>query len=164
MKKKLLGGIGAGLVTAGLGLALLTTYYPQNTHSVDANTISTDINPAIHITSIHARTSVPGSLNSAAYMTIKNQGSGLLSLMSATSPIAKKTELHRAFIENGSMKMRPIENIAIPPGNETVLSPGGYHIMLMGLAQPITEGMQVPIELLFSDGSKAFLNVLATQP
>jgi periplasmic copper chaperone A len=51
--------------------------------------------------------------------------------------------------EGGVMKMRPAGSLEIPPGGEVRLEPGGLHVMLMQLQQPLEEGGQVPITLVF---------------
>ena len=47
------------------------------------------------------------------------------------------------------MKMRPLEAVEVAPGEPTVFKPGGLHIMLMGLRQPLKEGETFPLVLTF---------------
>jgi len=47
------------------------------------------------------------------------------------------------------MKMRPISGVDIPAGHPVSLKPGGEHIMLMGLSQPLREGQSFPLTLDF---------------
>ena len=55
----------------------------------------------------------------------------------ATSNLARKTELHLMEMDNGVMRMRPIEGgIDLPAGKTIHLAPGGYHVMLIGLNAP----------------------------
>ena len=90
----------------------------------------------------------PGSAaNGAAYLTIVSPTSDRLT--GASSPIAKKAELHTMSMEGGVMKMRPLAAIDILAGQTVTLSPGGMHIMLVGLAQPLREGQTFPLTLLF---------------
>ena len=53
----------------------------------------------------------------------------------------------------GVMKMRQVEKIEVPAGSETVLEPGGYHVMLIGLKQSLELGQKVAITVNFDDGS-----------
>ena len=115
----------------------------------------------IGIKNVSARATMPGMSTTAAYMTIENRGDKSISLVEASSPLAKKTELHTTDMDNGVMKMREVPTLDIDAGGEVVLKPGGYHIMLMGLEKAIMEGDEVPVELKFSDGSIASLKVLA---
>jgi periplasmic copper chaperone A len=47
------------------------------------------------------------------------------------------------------MRMRPLAAIDIPAGQTVTLSPGGMHIMLLGLTQPLREGQSFPLTLSF---------------
>jgi copper(I)-binding protein len=48
--------------------------------------------------------------------------------------------------EGGVMKMRPVENgLTIEPGKTVKLAPGGYHLMMMDLKQPLKRGDKVPL-------------------
>ena len=50
--------------------------------------------------------------------------------------------------------MRRIDKIDVPANGETVLKPGGLHVMLIGLKQDLKVGQIVPVTLTFEDGSK----------
>ena len=88
-----------------------------------------------------------------AFMLLKNGTDQTASLVSAESDVSEKVELHSHVHEDGMMKMREVENIDIPAGGETALQPGGFHIMLIGLKQPLEMGQKVSITLNFADGS-----------
>ncbi len=109
---------------------------------------------AIQIQHPYARAVPPGQPNSAAFMTLRNMGDADNAVVSASSPEAKVVELHTHTMEDGMMKMRRIEKIAIPAKGETVLKPGGLHIMLIGLKQQLKPGMKVSLTLNFTDGSE----------
>ena len=51
------------------------------------------------------------------------------------------------------MKMRQVDQIDVPAGGETVLEPGGFHVMLIGLKQPLKPGQMVDIKFYIDDGS-----------
>jgi len=85
--------------------------------------------------------------NGAAYLTIVSPTADRL--IAASSPVAKKVELHTMSMEGGVMKMRPLAAIDIPAGQPITLSPGGMHIMLLGLTQPLHEGQSFPLTLSF---------------
>ena len=53
------------------------------------------------------------------------------------------------------MKMRQIPRLAVVPGKTTELKPGGYHVMLMDLKQPLKAGDSVPITLMFEKADKS---------
>ncbi|MFM1892226.1 MAG: hypothetical protein RLZ44_1303 [Pseudomonadota bacterium] len=106
----------------------------------------------------YARAVPPVVPNSAAFMTLHNAGTADHTLVSASSPAAATVELHTHINDNGVMRMRPVEGgIAVPAGGSTELQPGGLHVMLIGLHQPLVEGDQVELELTFEDGSTQLL-------
>ena len=47
------------------------------------------------------------------------------------------------------MKMRQVDAVDIPAGETVAMGPGGYHIMMMGLAKPLVEGQSFPLTLTF---------------
>ena len=100
----------------------------------------------------------------AAFMTIKNAGSADRKLVAAESPVAGSVELHNHINDNGVMKMRPVKDIEVKAGGETALKPGGYHIMLIDLKQPVKEGEQVPVTLKFDDGSSLKVDAPVQRP
>ncbi|MBV9685998.1 MAG: copper chaperone PCu(A)C [Alphaproteobacteria bacterium] len=83
----------------------------------------------------------------AAYVTIQSPTADRL--VSASSPVAKKAELHTMSMEGTVMKMRPIAGLDVPPGQPVSLKPGGEHIMLMGLNQALHEGQSFALTLDF---------------
>jgi hypothetical protein len=103
------------------------------------------------LTIVHpwARASAGEAKNGAAYLDVINNGSETDRLIAASTPAAEHAELHMHAAENGIMKMRPVEAIEIAPGQHIVLQPGGFHLMLMGLAAPLVEGESFPLTLTF---------------
>ena len=95
----------------------------------------------------------PGQDQTGAYLTLRNNGKQDHALVKAASPAARVTELHTVVDEGGMKKMRPVAKMDIKAGGETRLQPGGLHIMLIGLKQPLGEGTNVAITLTFEDGS-----------
>ena len=70
-------------------------------------------------------------------------------LFAVSSPVAKKAELHTMSMERGVMRMGPLAAMEIPAGQTVTLSPGGTHIMLLGLTRPLREGETFPLTLSF---------------
>ena len=53
-------------------------------------------------------------------------------------------------MDGNVMRMRELENgLEIPPGTTVSLAPGGFHLMLMGLKEPLKQGSTVPLTLVF---------------
>lgn len=96
----------------------------------------------------------PGVPTSASFLTLTNNSNNIISLVKASSDVAKNVELHEHVHNNGMMEMRQVQAISVPANGKTVLKPGGYHIMLIGLTRKIKSGDTVDINLEFDDGSK----------
>lgn len=75
-------------------------------------------------------------------------------LVSVESPVAGVVEIHEMAMENDVMKMRQIPGLDLAAGRTMELKPGGFHVMLMDLKQPLKGGESVPITLVFEDAAK----------
>jgi len=96
------------------------------------------------------RATPPNAKVGGGYLTIMNSGSAADRLVSATSAIAGKVEIHDMKVENGVMKMRPLaDGLDIPAGKTVTLAPGGFHVMFMKLSEPFKEGEMVKATLVF---------------
>jgi copper(I)-binding protein len=62
------------------------------------------------------------------------------------------------------MKMRELESLPIPAGKMINLSPGGMHLMLVGLKKPLKEGEQVALTLVFKDNAGKSSSLEVTAP
>lgn len=94
-----------------------------------------------------ARATPGGATVGAAYLDIKAAAGTADRLIAATSPVAGRVELHTHIHENGVMKMRQVDGIALKSGGSVVLAPKGDHIMLMDLKAPLKEGDLVKLTL-----------------
>lgn len=84
-------------------------------------------------------------------------------LVAARSPAAANVEVHEMAMQGQMMRMRQIPALALPKARAVALAPGGYHLMLIGLKQPLGAGQQVAITLVFEDaqGRRSEQTVLA---
>ena len=84
-------------------------------------------------------------------------------LVSASSPAAGMVEIHEMSMEGNVMKMRAINGLDLPAGQAVELKPGGYHVMMMDLKQPLTEGSTVSVSLVIEgkDGKRETVEVKA---
>jgi copper(I)-binding protein len=107
------------------------------------------------------RGTVTGQSATGAFMQLKSPAD--TALVAAASPVAKIVEIHEMKMDAGVMKMNAIEALSIPAGKAVELKPGGYHVMLMGLASPLKEGDTVPVTLTFKakDGKTQTVEVKA---
>ena len=94
-------------------------------------------------------------------MVLENTGGTDDRLVSASAPIAARVELHTHLDDgNGVMQMREVEGgFAVPAGGRHVLARGGDHVMFMGLTQGLTDGMRVPLTLVFENAGEITVQV-----
>jgi periplasmic copper chaperone A len=85
----------------------------------------------------------------AGFMAISNGGAAADRLLSASSPAARAMELHSMERDGEVMRMRPVQAIEIGAGQTVTLRPGGLHLMMIGLSQPLRVGETVPVTLRF---------------
>lgn len=106
-----------------------------------------------------ARATVGTSRPGGAYLTVTNKGAEADRLIGAECAIAERVELHRSGMEGGMMRMTPVEAIEVPAGGKVALEPGGYHLMLLGLKQPLSAGTKVPLTLVFEKAGRVAVEV-----
>ncbi len=108
---------------------------------------------AVKVENPYVRAAPPGQVNSGAFLTLLNSSDADHSLQSAASNVAEKVELHTHTNNNGVMEMRQVPQIDVAAKGRSELKPGGFHIMLLGLKQPLKAGETADITLTFEDGS-----------
>ncbi|MDA8481724.1 copper chaperone PCu(A)C [Pseudomonas resinovorans] len=90
------------------------------------------------------------SPNGAAYLVIHNKGTEADKLLGADTARAGKTEIHEHLHKDGLMKMQKVEGgVEIPAGGEARFEQGGYHLMMFGLKQPLSDDDKFPMTLHF---------------
>ena len=107
------------------------------------------------ITQAWSRATPGGAKTGGGYLTVENKGTAPDRLLGGSSDIAGSVQVHEMSMNNGVMTMRPLEKgLAIEPGKTVKLAPGGYHLMLMNLKQPLKQGDKLPITLEFEKAGK----------
>lgn len=107
----------------------------------------------VHVESLWLRESIPGQPNGAGFGTLRNRGSEDMLLVGASTSVASDVEIHQHVREGEQMRMEQIEVLVIPAGESITLQPGGYHLMLMQLNEPLRVGDTHEVVLIFSDGT-----------
>lgn len=91
---------------------------------------------------------------SAAYFSL-NGGPTADRLVSVSSPMAIRTELHDTKMEGGMMKMMPLtDGLEVPAKSEIAFASGGKHVMLYDVSPKVAVGGKMPLVLNFSSGAK----------
>ena len=90
----------------------------------------------------------------AGYLVVENRGGESVELVAVATEAAEQTEIHVMEYKNDRMTMRRVEGLQVPAGGEVALKPGGTHLMLMELRQPLRDGDEVELVLRFGDGTE----------
>ncbi|HEY8353641.1 MAG TPA: copper chaperone PCu(A)C [Methylophilaceae bacterium] len=108
------------------------------------------------------RATAPGQQVAAAYMDLSSlQGT---TLVGAECDIAGIVEIHEMTMKNDVMKMRMLKELALPAGETVRLAPGGLHLMLFDLKQPLNAGSKAECVLRFRNAQGETANIRATLP
>lgn len=103
----------------------------------------------VTVTDAWARATVPGQKATGAFMVITAKD--LAKLVAASSPVAGITEIHEMKMDKDVMRMSPVGALELPAGKAVELKPGGYHVMLMDLKNPLADKANIPLTLTFED-------------
>ena len=138
---------------------------------------------AMEATGAWARAMAPGATNSAVYLTLLNGTGTDDALVSASANIDATVEIHEVSMVSeapmesagmgggmsspapmgsaggGMMGMRPIEKLPLPAGTAVELKPGSYHIMLIGVKEPLKDGSTIEVTLTFEKAPPITLTV-----
>jgi copper(I)-binding protein len=102
------------------------------------------------ITQAWSRATPRGAKVAGGYLTIENKGTTPDRLLGGAADFAGKVEVHEMAMDNGVMKMRPLDKgLAIDPGKTVKLAPGGHHLMMQELKGALKQGDKVPVTLQF---------------
>ncbi|MEQ8248298.1 MAG: copper chaperone PCu(A)C [Alphaproteobacteria bacterium] len=112
----------------------------------------------VSIDGAYVRESLGRAPNSGAYLTLRSTAPDRL--VAVESPAAERVELHTHMMDNDNvMRMRPVDGIDVAPGAPTLLQPGGFHIMLLGVHAPLVAGATIPLTLTFEKAGSVSLEV-----
>ncbi len=107
------------------------------------------------ITQAWTRATPNGAKIGSGYFTVENKGTAADRLIGVSADIAGKVEVHEMAMKNGVMTMRPLDKgLAIDPGKNVKLAPGGNHLMMFDLKSPLKQGDAVPVTLEFEKAGK----------
>jgi copper(I)-binding protein len=90
----------------------------------------------------------------AGFLTLANPGKTADALVAVESPVARKVEMHRSVMKAGVSSMQKLERLDLPAGGRVTFAPGGLHLMLLGLKQPLKTGDKAPATLVFASGAR----------
>lgn len=129
------------IAIASLLASLLTSFGAASAFAAD-----------VKVEGAWVRGTTPSQKATGAFMRLTSaQGAALIG---ASSPIAGKAEVHEMKMVADNMKMSPVQKLALPAGKTVELKPGGYHVMLLDLKEPVKDGDIVKLTLEIEQGGK----------
>ena len=133
----------------------MTLFKLFSSFAVAASALACDLagaqvaNTTVTVTDAWVRSTVAGQKGTGAFMKITaKEGTRLVGV---STPAAGVGEVHEMKMENDIMKMRAVPALDLPAGKVVELKPGGFHVMLMDVKQPLVKDSKVPLILLFKD-------------
>jgi copper(I)-binding protein len=96
----------------------------------------------------------PGSDVAAVYLTLQNPARKPVTVVGIESSAASHAMIHESRTEGGISKMRAHEQLVVAPGETLKFAPGGLHVMLHGLTQPLAVGQSIPLVFELADGTR----------
>ena len=98
-------------------------------------------------------------MNSAIYFTLENTAQDDF-LLEARSDVAESVQLHKTIIDaNGSASMQHQERVEVKRNQVVEFTPGGLHIMLLNLSQPLLTGDTFDLTLKFIEQGEIHVQV-----
>ena len=101
------------------------------------------------VTGAWSRSTPPGAKVGVVYFALVNDTKKSDRLLKLSTPVAAAVEVHRTEVLDGIARMREVAVLHIDAGQTLEFEPGGLHVMLTGLRQPLAAGTTYELEMLF---------------
>jgi copper(I)-binding protein len=119
--------------------------------------LSVQAQTGIEVSNAWTRATVAAQKTGGIYFDIRSAAPA--KLVAVASPAAARVELHNMKMEGGVMKMSAVDALDLAAGQTVKLAPGGYHVMLIDLKQPLQAGGSVPFTLTVERADKTRVTV-----
>lgn len=144
----------------GMAFALVCTVGLAMAHGSKAG--------GLRIDHLYATPTAAAQTTGAVYLIgIRNTGRTQDRLLSATTPVAQRVEIHRMQLQGDVMQMRAVPALDLPAGASVPLRHGsvnGHHLMLLGLKNPLKDGDRFPVTLTFQRAGEREMMVWVQTP
>jgi copper(I)-binding protein len=101
------------------------------------------------VTNAWSRATPPVAKVGVIYFTLRNDTRKSDRLLKLSTPVAAKAEVHRTEVQDGIARMREVAVLHVEAGQTLEFEPGGMHVMLIGLREPLVGGRTYDLDLLF---------------
>ena len=109
----------------------------------------------LHWKEAWVRSMPPGTQVAGAYGILMNHSDETVTISQLTADVGSEAQMHDVITDGDQRRMVQLETADIAPGASLAFEPGGRHIMLIGVTEPLTEGGQVEICAMSAAGAKA---------
>jgi copper(I)-binding protein len=133
----------------------------------------------VEVSGAWARTSPMDAANGAAYFTITSPLDDAILSVAVDATVADRAELHETVMAEptgttmgagmgmgtgttmpmGEMTMREVEEITLPAATAVALAPGGLHVMLFDLVEPLDVGDTITVTLTLESAGELMVEV-----
>lgn len=151
------------LALAAVALSLAACNQPEQAKTPAADAAGPVAAAAVVATGAWCRPSPNGAKAGGCYVTLKAATNDRLT--GGSTPAAGSLQVHEMTIEDGMMKMGELtQGLPLPADQAVALTPGGNHLMLIGLTAPLVEGSTVPLTLQFASAPAVTVQAEVRQP
>ncbi|WP_394167253.1 copper chaperone PCu(A)C [Photobacterium piscicola] len=142
--------------------AFATDVAHANSHTQSQQNYSNiqKVDSTLTIENATAKATIPGASVSAGYMKIINNSDTAITLVGASSAIAKHTEFHRMFMRDNTMAMRKVDKLEIPANGNLILASKGYHLMFMGVKHDLKPNQVITVTMQQDNGKQFDVQLL----
>ncbi len=154
-----------GLLVALAGLMAGCTSEDSSEATDSADSAASLLPDTVAVERPWARPGSEGGM-SALYATIRNGTPGADTLQAVRTSVANTVEIHESYEnEDGTRGMRPMGPVPVAAGEQVALEPGGIHVMLIRLTQPLPPGDSLAVDFQFAQAGTRSLTVpIRVQP
>jgi len=119
--------------------------------------------PVVQVADALCRPTPKGRQTTGCYMTLTAGAADRL--VSVESPQANIVQIHESRMESNMMMMRQLrDGLPLAAGQATLLAPGGNHLMLLGVKEPLATGDTVQLTLTFEAAAPVEVTAPVAQP
>jgi len=112
----------------------------------------------VHVADAWARS--PSTDVGAVYFEMHNGAEEEDRLIGVSTPAAGRAEIHEMVEREGEMVMQPVTSVPIVPDETVMFEPGGYHIMLFDLREPLEVDSTITVTLEFENAGEIEIEAL----
>jgi periplasmic copper chaperone A len=115
---------------------------------------------AIEVRGAWTRPTPAGSSTAAVYMSVRAADDDTLVGASVDASIATNAMAHETVSSGGQLSMDLAAGVTLPGGEDVAFEPGGLHVMLEDLAEPLVAGQELALTLAFEHAPDVAITVL----